>query len=86
MKQENKRMKNFLAENGITAKAKWIPDGSLKKTWHLYNPDQRWTLFLTAQLTQLGFTSFDNKPLGIYSGNGGMFSVCVRGHEELASQ
>ena len=76
-------MKNFLAENGIIANAKWFSTGSLKRTWRLYNPEQKWTPFLTAQLTQLGFTDFDNKPLGIYSGNGGMFSVFVKGHEEL---
>jgi hypothetical protein len=84
MRPENKRMKEFLASNGVTAHVKWIPDGSLKNRWRFYNPDQKWTLFLAAQLTSLGFTDFDNKPLGIFSGNGGMFCVFVRGHEDMA--
>jgi len=84
MKPENKRMKDFLKDNGITAKATWISTGSLKGNWRLYNPEQKWTRELEKQLTQLGFVGFDNKPLTWVSGNGGMFSVFVKGYENLA--
>jgi len=86
MRPENKRMKQFLSEKDITADVKWIATGSLKRNWRLYNPDQKWTPELTKKLTELGFVGFDNKPLHKFSGNGGMFSVFVKGHEELASQ
>lgn len=35
------------------------------------------------KLNQLGFTSFDGRPLDKFSGNGGVFSVFVRGHNEF---
>lgn len=83
MRPENKRMQQWLKSHGIDAKPKWISTGSLKRTWRLFNPAIRWTDELAQQLNGLGFLDFDNRPLGRFSGNGGFFSVCVRGHEEL---
>ena len=83
MRPENKRMKQFLSNNGIKAVPKWLPDGSLKHCWRLYGKGQQWTPSLMEKLTSLGFVDFDYTPLGLFSGNGGMFSVFVRGHEEL---
>ncbi len=80
---ENKRMQEFLAANGINARAKYIKDGSLKYTWRLYNPDIKWTEELASRINGLGFVDFDNKPLARFSGNAGVFSVFVRGHYEL---
>lgn len=83
LRPENQRMKNFLAENGIDCKVKYTWDGSMKGTWYLYGKGQKWTEELREKLTALRFMDFDNKPLGQWSGNGGTFSVSVRGHEEL---
>ena len=85
LRPENEAMKNFLAENGIDAKVKYARDGSMKGTWYLHGKDiyQKWTEELRAKLTELGFTDFDGKELGRWSGNGGTFSVSVRGHNEM---
>ena len=83
---ENQRMVDFLAQNGVKARAKYIHDGSLKHTWRLYAPGVNWTPELTAKLTELGFTDFDGNPLNQHSGNGGLFSVFVRGHDELLGE
>lgn len=83
MRPENQRMKAFLKQHNIEATPKFIWDGSLKRTWRLYNHDVKWTDELAARLTELGFVDFDHAPLGRYSGNGGVFSVFVRGHNEL---
>ena len=76
-------MQEFLAANGINAVPKWLPDGSLKHTWRLYNKAVAWTEDLAAKLNGLGFTNWDGKPLGAYDGNGGMFCCFVRGHDEF---
>lgn len=76
-------MKDFLKSNGIDATPKYLPDGSLKRCWRLYNIETKWTQELADRLNALGFTDFDGEPLGPFSGNGGMFSVFVRGHYEL---
>ena len=83
MRPENKRMTAFLKTNGIEARPKWLRAGSLKQTWRLHNSETPWTLDLAAKLNSLGFTDYDGRPLGQFSGNGGYFSVFVRGHEEL---
>ena len=83
MRPENKRMKAFLERNGIKATPKWLSTGSLKRCWRLYGKGQRWTDSLRLSLHNLGFVDFNNEPLSQYSGNGGMFQVFVRGHEEL---
>lgn len=80
---ENQRMQAFLAENGIDATPKYLPDGSLRGCWRLYNDAVSWSEELAGKLNALGFTDFDGKPLGRFSGNGGSFSVFVRGHNEL---
>lgn len=97
MRPENKRMRDFLLANGIDAIPKWISTGSLKRSWRLYGkngkntPENRladyqlWTLELAAKLTTLGFRGLHG-PLGRWDGNGGVFSVFVRGHEELVNQ
>ena len=82
MKTENKRMQEFLLSHGVKARVKYIPDGSLKHTWRLYNPQQKWDSSLCEKLTSLGFTGLRG-PLDEYDGNGGVFSVFVRGHYEL---
>lgn len=82
---ENQRMQVFLALHGIQATPKWIADGSLKRSWRLYNHDMPWSIDLANQLNALGFRSLRNEPLGQFDGNGGLFSVFVRGHEELLS-
>ena len=86
LRPENRRMKDFLATNGIDCKVKYIPDGSLKRTWRLSDINRKWTAELIEKLTALGFVGFDWKPLDVYSGNGGLFSVFVRGHDELLEQ
>lgn len=83
MKPENARMKQFLADNNVVAVPKWLPDGSLKRCWRLYGKGQIWTRELAQRLNDLGFVDFDHWPLSKFSGNGGAFSVFVRGHEEL---
>jgi hypothetical protein len=70
-------MQNFLAENGINVRVKRIDKGSLKHTWRLYNPNLNWSEQLAQKLNNLGFKDFDGKPLGRFSGNGGMLSVFV---------
>jgi hypothetical protein len=79
-------MRDFLKANGIDAMPKWIPDGSLKRSWRLYNHAMPWTMELGAKLGGLGFRDLDNKALNEFSGNGGRFSVFVRGHEELLTK
>jgi hypothetical protein len=83
MRPENQRMQDFLARHGINCHVKYIPDGSMKRTWRLYGKGQKWTDLLREKLTQLDFLDFDFKPLSQYSGNGGSFCVFVRGHNEL---
>ena len=83
MRPENTAMKNFLAAHGIRATPRYEWKGSMRGTWYLYDGDTRWTDELCAKLTALGFADFDGKPLGRFAGNGGSFSVSVRGHNEL---
>lgn len=83
MRPENRAMVRFLADNGIIAQVKYIATGSLRGCWRISNIDQRWSIFMANRLNLLGFTNFDCKPLGEFSGNGGMFQVFVRGHNEL---
>ena len=84
MRPENQRMKDFLRGHGIDAMPKRFYDGSVKHSWRLYNLKTEWTPELWEKLTDLGFTNLWLKPLGQYDGNGGVFSVFVRGHDELA--
>lgn len=86
MRDENARMQAFLAKHGIHARVKYIATGSLKGCWRLYDPTTRWTPELAQRLTDLGFADFDGRPLHKYSGNGGVFSVFVRGHNEMLGQ
>lgn len=80
---ENVRMQDFLKANGIDATVKYIADGSLRGTWRLSNLDQPWTLDLAGKLNALGFVDCHGDPFGQFSGNGGVFSVFARGHNEL---
>ena len=94
MKPENKAMSRFLAQKGIkNVTAKYISTGSLRGCWRLYvrakQPDklfETWTEKDADNLNSLGFTDFDGKPLGRFSGNGGMWQVFVRGHNELIEE
>ena len=83
MRPENQRMQDFLRKHGINCHAKFVWTGSLKGTWRLWAKGKPWTPVLADQLTALGFRDFDSRILGNYSGNGGRFSVFVRGHYEL---
>lgn len=83
MRAENQRMQEFLRQHGIEARVKFTWRGSMKGTWQLYNPDVFWTPGMKDKLTELGFKDFDGRPLNQHSGNGGMFSVSVIGHNEF---
>ncbi len=78
MLAHNKQMQDFLSQHGIEAIPKWITKGSLQRTWRLYNKKTKWSEELAAQLNGLGFVDYAGKPLGKFSGNGGMFCVFVR--------
>lgn len=80
---ENARMQAFLKANGIDATPRYLWEGSMRGCWQVYNPAIPWTDELREKLTALGFLDFDNQPLGQFSGNGGVFSVALRGHNEL---
>jgi hypothetical protein len=83
MRDENARMQQFLRQHGIDARVKYTPVGSMKKTWRLFNANTKWTQELADKLNKLGFVDYNNKPLDEFSGNGGVFSVSVRGHNEF---
>ncbi len=83
MRIENTRMKEFLASHGIKATPRYLHKGSMKGTWGLYDRGTKWTPELTEQLNALGFVDYDHTPLDQYSGNGGLFQVFVRGHNEM---
>jgi len=84
LRDENQRMRDFLAQHGIRGvKVKYIWTGSLKRTWRLYNSSIRWSQEWADKLNALGFSDFDGDPLDQHSGNGGLFSVFVRGHNEF---
>lgn len=83
MRPENQRMKAFLADNGIRATPKYLSAGSLRGHWRLYDHNQVWTDNLCRSLSALGFMGLNGLALHKYSGNGGVFSVLVRGHNEL---
>ena len=85
MRAENRRMQEFLQGHGLKVRAKRIHDGSLSGTWRIYSLKQNWTPELAEQFNRLGFVDFDGEALSWVSGNGGLFSVFVRGHNELAS-
>ncbi len=92
MRPENKRMQEFLKSNGINAVPKYIATGSLAPSWRLYNritkedrglaSYQKWDMELANKLTALGFRGLHGA-LGNFDGNGGVFSVFVRGHYEF---
>ena len=83
----NARVEEFLAANGLPGvKAKWLPDGSLKHTFSLYQPDKNragsyatpWTPELAEKLNALGFCNWNGQPFDRLDGNGGQFSVFAR--------
>lgn len=78
MRPENQAMKDYLERHGIKARVKYIRKGSLKGCWSLYAPGVKWTEDLAKELAGLGFRDFDGRPLGKYSGNGGVFSIHAR--------
>ena len=78
MLKHNREMQSFLRSHQIEAIPKRIDKGSLRGTWRLYNFNIKWSLELAKKLNDLGFTDFDGKPLGQFSGNGGVFQVFVR--------
>lgn len=85
MRPENKAMTGFLALNGFFRVAvKYISSGSMKGCWRFYDKNCGWNQEVQERLEDLGFRGFDGCPLNQFSGNGGRFSVFVRGHEGLA--
>ena len=99
MRPENQRMQAFLKENGIDAVPKYLDKGSCKHSWRLYGVTgekdangypiyQKWwgNKPLIAKLDALGFTNLFGEKLSDIDGNGGVFSVFVRGHYELLKE
>lgn len=86
LRPENRRMRQFLLSHGIDCKPKYIHTGSLKGCWSLYNKHIKWSLDLANALNVIGFCDFNRAPLGQHSGNGGVFSVFVRGHNNLVTE
>lgn len=84
MRPENAAMQRFLADNGLPGvRVSYVRTGTLKGCWSVYRPGVKWSPEAASALSALGFVGFDDQPLGQYSGNGGQFSVLVRGHYEL---
>lgn len=95
MTEKNRAMYEFLKNHGIEATPMFIKEGSMKGCWrlsgkvanarkiaNLLDRYQKWTPEITQKLTDLGFVGFDGQPLGIYSGNGGLFATFVRPTKE----
>jgi hypothetical protein len=83
----NKKIKNYLAENGIIATPMLIKRGSMQGCIRIYQKTReftndcnfsRWTQDLVNKLTKLGFRDFDGQPLTLFSGNGGLFCIFAR--------
>jgi len=92
MRVENKQMQEFLKANGINAVPWYIFKGSMKGCWRIYGKHgkgfgwdamDKWTPEIAEILNGLGFRDYAGKPLGQFSGNGGMFQTFVRGHYEF---
>lgn len=79
MREENKRMKEYLEKNGIDAIPKYFIKGSMKGTWRIYNYAVKWAgnTELQEKVRSLGFKGFDGQKLDNYSGNGGDFCIFV---------
>ena len=98
MRPENKRMQAFLRNNGIEAVPMYIKDGSLRNSWRLYGLEGKtpegapiWVKWwdnieLQDKLNSLGFTDLWGNSLSNSTGNGGDFSIFVRGHNELLTE
>lgn len=78
MLEHNRRMKQYLADNGIKATPKYMLKGSLAGLWRIYDLKQDWSLTLCEKFRALGFKGFDGAELNRYSGNGGYFSIFTR--------
>lgn len=87
MRPENQKMKEYLALNGIDCTPKYLFDGSLKKTWRLYNPKIKWwdNTVLQNKLKELGFKDYNGHEI-TNTGNGGAFSVFLRAPLEMMQQ
>ena len=77
-------MAEFLAHNGIQAKARYVHKGSMKGTWQLCYKSkvQELTQALVDRLVLLGLTNYDGTPLRVYY-EGRSFDLSVRGHDEF---
>ncbi|MFZ2937609.1 MAG: hypothetical protein WA066_02770 [Candidatus Omnitrophota bacterium] len=95
----NKRMQDFLRSNGFPyAVAKYFNKGSLRGSWRIYsrpamekgdnlwNIYEKWSEELAERFNALGFTNLWHKPLDKWDGNGGLFQVFVRGHNEFLKE
>jgi len=83
MLQHNKKIQELFKKHGLKIKAKYIKAGSLRGCWRIYNLSINWNNDIAKKINRMGFVDFDRKPLGIFSGNGGVLSIFIRGHEEL---
>lgn len=98
MRPENQQMQAFLKANGIDAIPKYFKDGSIKGSWRIYGlagktPAGRpiWVKWwgnkeLQDKFNALGFTDLWGNPVDNTTGNGGDFSIFVRGHNELLNE
>ena len=88
MRAENKAMSEYLRAHGFEGvKARYIEKGSLKGCWSLSGKlVDLWREQDARTLNGLGFWGFDGKPLHMFSGNGGMWQVFVRGHYEMLKE
>ena len=80
---ENKKMQDYLKNNGVKATPKYLRIGSLKGCWRLYDLKTKWygNNELIDKMDSLGFTDFDGKGLTHFSGNGGVFHIFARHHK-----
>lgn len=86
LRPENARLLAFLAPHFPEIndlRVKRIRDGSLKGSWRVYAPNVRWSEAYAQKFIDLGFLNLWGDPDLKHAGNGGLFSIFVRGHNEL---
>ena len=86
MKPENRKMRDFLALNGIQASVKHIDDGSITGCWRIQNVNQVWTRDLLNKFNELEFKDTSGQPLDRFSTHdfGEVFQIFVTAGYPLA--
>ena len=86
LRPENQRLLAFLQPPfpGLDLRVKRIREGSLRGSWRIYVPGVKWSEELGQKFLDLGFLNLWGDPDLKHVGNGGLFSVFLRGHNELA--